>query len=69
MLGPTYPLSPAIRHVFILLRIPGRTLSAVEFSLSSRFEDSVDVLPIGRNAAMDEVKEAVLGMKDSVKTL
>ncbi len=69
VLMPTHPLNPAIKHVFRSLDITGETSPAIEFYLSDRFDDSLDLLKIGRDATMDEVKAAVLGMKESVKAL
>ncbi len=69
MLAPTHPLNPAIKHVFRSLNISGETSPAVEFYMSNRFDDSLDLLTIGRNATIDDVEKVVLGMKDSVKAL
>ncbi len=64
-----HPLSPAMKYVFKSLSISGEDAPALEFYMLDRFEDSRDLLKIGREATIDEVREAVAVMKDSVEVL
>ncbi len=69
VLVPAHPLNPAIKYVFRRLQICGETSHVLRCYMSKRFEDSSDLLVIGRTATMDQVKAVVLAMKDSVSAL